>query len=107
MAAGAHRAVTVPGSPVPGRWHHDDMGEWHPIVEVQEREPGVWVMADPLKKPYGLIELRRVNDGELRYKVTFRGELLGWAGSLKYAAERMHGHYLRSLSPQGAPNQRP
>lgn len=82
------------------------MADWHPIQQLQEPSPGVWVIPDPLKKEYGRIELRRVNDGELRYKVTFHGELLGWAGSLRYGAERLHAHYIRSLGPQGAPNQR-
>lgn len=82
------------------------MSKWHPIQQLQEPSPGVWVMPDPLGKIYGRIELRRVNDGELRYKVMYGDTLLGWAGSLKYGAERLHAHYLRTLGPQGPPNGR-
>lgn len=63
-------------------------------------------MPDPLGKEYGRIELRRVDDGELRYKVTFGGEVIGWAGSLKYACERLNHHWIRAQGPQGGPNQR-
>lgn len=83
------------------------MTKWHPIQKLQEPQPGVWIMPDPLGKEYGRIELRRVNDNELRYKVTYEGEILGWAGSLKYAAERLHAHFIMQQGPRGGPNQWP
>ncbi|WP_406245911.1 hypothetical protein ACI7YT_12785 [Microbacterium sp. M] len=83
------------------------MSKWHPIQNLQEPQPGVWIQSDALGREYGRIELRRVNDGELRYKVTVSGEILGWAGSLKYAAERLHAHFIMNHGPRGGPNQWP
>jgi len=82
------------------------MSTWHPIQQLRELNPGVWVMPDPVGREFGRVELRRVNDGELRYKVMYEGELLGWAGSLRYAAERLHAHYRGTLGPKGPANGR-
>lgn len=63
--------------------------DWHPIFLTAEPSPGVWTM----KKagdyvPFGQIELRRTKKGP-RYKVTLRGEVIGWAGTLQVACERL------------------
>tara|TARA_R110002020_G_scaffold48774_7_gene139050 strand:+ start:1020 stop:1229 length:210 start_codon:yes stop_codon:yes gene_type:complete len=69
-------------------------------------------MVDPQEREYGTIELVRVPmpDGtsEGRYKVMFRGELLGWAKTLRLATERLHATYVRTHGPgkfEGYPRQ--
>ncbi|GGH34310.1 hypothetical protein [Microbacterium album] len=73
--------------------------EWHPIMAAVEDEPARWRMLDSLGKEYARIELRRVAGGGLRYKVEFRGELIGWATSLRVACEGAHRAFLRSHGP--------
>src|SRR5690606_37721780 len=97
MAHTSRRACTLPLHNVGGLSDDGRVTKWHPIEQLREPSPGLWVMPDPVGEEYGRVELRRVNDGELRYKVTFQGELLGWAGSLRYGAERLHARYLASL----------
>lgn len=79
--------------------------EWHPILAAREARPGLWRMIDTLDREYGTIELRRVN-GDVRYKCTYRGDLIGWATSLRVACERVHALFLRDHGPghkSGAP----
>lgn len=77
------------------------MSTWHPLLAAVERSPGVWVMTDPHGFEYGLVELRRVGERELRYKATCRGEVIGWATSLRVACERVHKSFLRGHGPVG------
>ncbi|WP_109211648.1 MULTISPECIES: hypothetical protein [Microbacterium] len=80
------------------------MAEWHPIMAAVEGPTGVWRMVAPDGSEYGRIELRRVSDGaELRYKAVWRGDVLGWAVSLRDACWRVHMAYLRAHGPAGGP----
>lgn len=45
---------------------------------------------------------------EGRYRVMYRGELLGWAVTLRLACERLHATYVRAHGPgkfEGYPKQ--
>lgn len=55
--------------------------------------------------PFGRIEIRRVQD-EVRYRVQFKDELIGWASSLRVAAERLWRAYLEDgrSARSGPPN---
>lgn len=77
--------------------------EWHPILAAIEREPGHWDMVDPMGKTYGHIEVRRTPDG-LRYRCEHRGELIGWATSLRVGCAQIHQAYIRAHSPGGGPS---
>lgn len=79
------------------------MADWHPILAAIEEPPGVWHMVDPVGREYGLIELRRVDGGELRYKATRLGEVLGWASTLREACNRVHAAFLAAHGPGGGP----
>ena len=72
--------------------------EWHPILAAVEREPGIWDMVDPMGVAYGHVEIRRTSDG-LRYRCEHRGELIGWATSLRVACLRIHRAYIRAHTP--------
>jgi hypothetical protein len=78
------------------------VADWHPIMAAVEGPTGVWRMVAPDGAEYGRVELRRVMDGaELRYKATWRGDVIGWAVSLREACWRVHIAYLRSHGPSG------
>lgn len=77
----------------------DSPPRWHPILAAVEGPPATWRMADPLGREYAVIELRRVAADAVRYRVTVGGEVLGYATSLRLAAERAHGVYLASHAP--------
>lgn len=80
------------------------MDKWHPIMAAIEGPTGVWIMADPQGREYGRIEIRRVMGGaETRYKAIWRGEVIGWATSLKTACERVHAAYIAAHGPGGRP----
>jgi hypothetical protein len=79
------------------------MADWHPILAAVESPPGVWRMVDPMGREYGLIELRRVDGGQLRYKVTRLGEVLGWATTLREGCFRVHAAFLAAHGPGGGP----
>ncbi|WP_067201142.1 hypothetical protein [Microbacterium sp. XT11] len=84
------------------------MSEWHPIFLSDEPTPGVWTLQHSTGYgPFARIELRRVEVG-LRYRVEFRGELLGWATSLQVACERAWEAYLKEGrdARSGPPNGR-
>lgn len=82
---------------------HDDGPRWHPQLLAREDPPAHWVMLDSRNKQAGAIELRRTDDGP-RYRVEHRGELLGWAGSLKVATERLHRAIISEGVPRGGIN---
>ena len=80
------------------------MEKWHPILAAVEGPTGTWRMIDGLGKPYGTIEIRRVMNGTVtRYRVTFGGDVIGWATSLKLACEHLHRAFLRANGPSGGP----
>lgn len=86
------------------RMPRDDQPRWHPLFAAVEPEPGVWVLIDSLQKPYGIVTIVRV-DGLVRFRAEHIGELLGYATSLRVAAERVHDAELRSMLPGGGPNE--
>ncbi len=52
---------------------------------------------------YGNIEIRRVNVTDVRYRVSFRGEVIGWSSTVRLACERVHDAFLRNQGPNGGP----
>jgi hypothetical protein len=77
---------------------------WHPILAAVEGPTGTWRMLDGLGKQYGTIEIRRVmNNTDSRYRVMFRGDVIGWATSLRLACEQVHAAFLRAHGPRGGP----
>ena len=84
--------------------HADAPPRWHPQLAAVEGPPATWHMIDPSGRDYGTIELRRVGADAIRYRVTVGGEVLGYATSLRLAAEHAHRAYLatmRAPSPYG------
>ena len=76
------------------------MDKWHPILAAREGPTGVWRMIDPQGREYGRVEIRRVNDGhDTRYKALSRGEVIGWATTLREACERVHRAHLVARGP--------
>lgn len=76
--------------------------EWHPIMSAVEGPIGCWRMIDSLGREFGTVHIRRVSGGlEVRYRVAWRGELLGWASSLREACMRLHQTESRSFTPGG------
>ena len=69
-----------------------------------EGPTGTWKMVAPNDVEYGIIEIRRVMNGtDIRYRCSRRGEVLGWATTLREACMRLHNDYLRSHGPGGGP----
>jgi len=62
---------------------------WSPLLDASEPTPGVWELHHAMEPhgPYARIALRRVQGGQLRYRVEVHGELIGWATCLSVAAE--------------------
>ena len=58
-------------------------------------------MVDGFDRVYGTLELRRLNATEVRYRASFRGEVIGWSSTLRLACERVHGEFLRNHGPDG------
>ncbi|MGC5222621.1 hypothetical protein ACPW96_08480 [Micromonospora sp. DT81.3] len=78
--------------------------DWHPILAAHEDPTGTWQMIDAQGRSYGTIEIRRVmNDTEVRYRASFRGEVIGWSTTLRLACERTHREFLRAHGPSGGP----
>ena len=70
------------------------------MLAALEGPPGTWRMIDSTGLHYGSIELCRVQSGsELRYRASFRGDLIGWAADLRTACERIHQAFLASHGP--------
>ena len=81
-----------------------ERGDWHPILAAVEGPTGVWRMVDPDGRDYGVVEIRKVMSGaDTRYKTVWRGEVIGWATTLREACSRVHDAYLRAHGPGGAP----
>jgi len=80
------------------------MGEWHPVLAAVEGPTGVWRMVDPQGHEYGRIEIRRVMNGQqVMYKAIHRGDVIGWAHTLRLACYKVHMAFLGSMRPGGAP----
>lgn len=80
------------------------MPDWHPILCAVEGPTGTWRMVDAQGRAYGHIEIRRIMNGtDVRYKTVYRGEVIGWATSLRVACERVHGAFVRAHGPGGGP----
>ena len=74
--------------------------KWHPILAAREGPTGTWHMVDALDHVYGTIEIRRVMNGaEVRYRCSFRGEVIGWATTLLDATERVHRAFIAAHGP--------
>ena len=68
------------------------MEQWHPILAAEEGPTGTWRLIDGTGKTYGTIEIRRVMNGtDVRDRAVFRGEVIGWATSLRSPASRSTG----------------
>lgn len=80
------------------------MADWHPILSAVEGPTGTWCMVDAQGREYGRIEIRRVMNGtDVRYRAVYRGDVIGWATSLRLACERVHGAFVRAHGPGGGP----
>lgn len=78
------------------------MAPWHPLVDAVEGPTGAWHLVDSSGARIGRIELRRVMNGsDLRYRVEFRGEVIGWATTLRTACERLNQTFVRTHGPSG------
>lgn len=78
------------------------------MLLLAETSPGLWVMKNPMEVgSIGQIEIRRTEAGP-RYRVTFKGEVIGWATSLRVASERLWRAHLEDGQQRrgGPPNVR-
>lgn len=76
---------------------------WHPLLAAQEGPTGTWTLVDGFDRVYGTIEIRRVSDEDVRYRVSFRGEVIGWSSTLRLGCERVHAEFLRNHGPNSGP----
>lgn len=60
-----------------------------------------WRMLDTYDREYGRVTVVRVA-GEPAYRLEFRGEHIGYAGSLRAAVERVHDVFIQAHTPGGA-----
>lgn len=82
---------------------------WHPFALTNEVTPGVWEMKHATDyAPFGKIELRRVDGGLLRYRVSLAGVTIGWSTELRVACEQLWKTRLAKLQEgrMGPPNGR-
>jgi hypothetical protein len=75
---------------------------WHPVLVAQEGPAGKWRMMGAGGDLAGTIEVRRRN-GDVVYRVEHRGELVGWANSLKLASYKLYLAIIEEGRPGGAP----
>lgn len=75
--------------------------KWHPIIAAVEGPSLTWRMLDTYGREYGRVTVVRVA-GEPTYRVEFRGEHIGYEGTLRAAVERVHSVFIRSHTPGGA-----
>lgn len=76
---------------------------WHPLLAEQECPAGTWTLVDAYDRVCGTIEIRRLNVTDVRYRVSFQGEVIGWSSTLRLGCERVHGEFLRNHGPNGGP----
>ena len=56
---------------------------------------------DTYGREYGRVSVVRVA-GELAYRIEFRGEHIGYEGTLRAAVEHVHSVFIRAHTPGGA-----
>lgn len=78
------------------------MPDWHPMLAAVENPPGTWTMLDPDHRPYGVVQIVRVN-GDIAYRVTALGHPAGHTNTLRAACERIHHAFIASHSPGPPP----
>ena len=76
-----------------------DRTKWHPLLNADERTPGVWTMVDSTGRDYGTVRI--VREGRaIVYVSELRGEKLsGRNVTLRQAVEKTHAAYVRSFKP--------
>lgn len=73
--------------------------EWHPLLNAEERTPGVWTMVDSTGRAYGAVRIIREGSAVV-YVGELRGERLGGRNvRLREAVERVHRAYVASQRP--------
>ena len=72
--------------------------KWHPLLNADERTPGVWTMVDSTGRDYGTIRI--VREGRaIVYVSELRGEKLSGRNiTLRHAVEKVHAAFVRSYS---------
>lgn len=71
---------------------------WHPLLNAEERAPGIWTMVDSAGQAYGRVLIVREGDAVV-YVTELRGERLdGRHLRLREAVERVHQAYVASHS---------
>lgn len=68
------------------------------MMSTVEPEPGVWVLLDSMRKPYGVVTIVRV-EGRVRFRAEHIGVMLGWTTTLRGACERVHQEEIASMGP--------
>lgn len=71
---------------------------WHPILSADEPEPGQWRLIDSEDREYGRVTIVRL-DGAVRYRMEFRGALIGYETRLREACSRVHYAFIVSHGP--------
>jgi len=80
------------------------VSEWHPIMAAVQGPTGTWRMIDAQGREYGVIEIRRVMNGEqVAYRANFRVEVIGSAHTLRLACHKIHVAYLATMGNPGPP----
>lgn len=77
-----------------------DPPPWHPLLAAVEPEPGVWLLLDIHGKPYGMVQIVKV-DKLVRFKAEHIGITLGYGTTLREAVERVHAAEMQSRHPGG------
>ena len=73
-------------------------------MSAVEGPTGTWRMVDPHGIEYGRIEIRRVMNGQqVAYKAMHRGEVIGWARTLRLACHKIHMAHLATMGNPGPP----
>lgn len=81
-------------------------GSWHPILAAVEVEVGTWQMVAQYGRVYAIVRLLEIG-GERGYRVVTWAErsedrnLVGYYRTLRAAAERAHGHFVKSHGSDG------
>jgi hypothetical protein len=69
-----------------------------------EGPTGTWRMVDPSGREYGRVETRRVMNGrQVAYKAVHRGDVIGWAHTLRLACYKIHMADLAKAGNPGPP----
>jgi hypothetical protein len=72
--------------------------KWHPLLNADERTPGVWTMVDSTGRDYGTVRIVR-ESGAIVYVSELRRERLGGRNvTLRQAVEKVHAAFVRSYS---------